>query len=97
MTKYLKIAYAYVAALVSAAVNLFVSRLPLGIGQHTVSKALASLDRCRAQLAAAHAAALARAEAMSDKADFYADLADAAEDEADRAARVQLRLSRLLD
>lgn len=62
-----------------------------------VDRVLGSFSKLEAKLDRAIEAANARADRFSEQANYYDDLAEAAEDAAERAARVRMRLSRLLD
>lgn len=63
---------------------------------YSVDYAMSGLTKMEDRLIEAARRATAKAEAFSDLADQYDEMSEAAFAEADRAAKVQMRLSRLL-
>lgn len=99
MKKYLAIAVSLIMTAIAAAHEYaltLIARLPGAPDFRSVDYALSGFDKVQARLAAAQAVANSRGERFSDLADQYDEMSDAAFAEADRAAKVQLRLSRLL-
>lgn len=98
--KYLNMIWAAILAAVFRFFDyilVLLDRVPGFPNFRSVEYALAGFEKVEARLAAAKQVAVDRADRFSNLADFYDKLADSADAEADRAACVQLRLSRLLD
>lgn len=86
---------AFVVLWVDRIIDLM-DRVPGLPDYRSVGYVLSDFEKTQQRLAKAQAVASQRAEALYDQADRLADMAEAAEADADRAATVQLRLSRLL-
>lgn len=98
--KYIRMSYAATLAVLFGLYDRLITtldRLPGFPNFLSVDYALLGLDKMQQRLRAAQAVALQRASRFDDLSDYYADMAESAEADADRAARVQSRLSRLLD
>jgi hypothetical protein len=98
--KYLRMIYAATLSILMAAYDRLIEtldRLPGFPNFLSVDYALVGLEKTAARLRAAQDLALQRCDAYDVLSDRYARLAEEAEAEADRAGRVQMRLSRLLD
>lgn len=98
--KYLRMIYAaVVAALLAAYARMIVllDRLPGFPNFLSVDHALLGFAKMEQRLRAAQEVALSRVDAFDALSDRYARMAEDAEADADRAARVQMRLSKLLD
>lgn len=98
--KYLRMAYAYLLAILVALYDrliVLLDRLPGFPNYLSVDHVLLGFEKMEQRLRVAQKVALDRVDAFDALSDRYARLAEEAEAEADRAARVQKRLSRLLD
>lgn len=98
--KYINMLWAAILAGLLALGDRFIAlldRLPGFPNFLSVDYALKGFDKVEARLRAAQQVASDRADRFERMSDMYADLSDAAEAEADRAARVVMRLNKLLD